>query len=44
MSMKTGRPVVYDPKKRIVVGDPEMTALLRRPYRQQWKYPDPDTV
>jgi predicted dehydrogenase len=44
MSMKTGRPVVYDPKKRIVVGDQEMTALLRRPYRQQWKHPDPDTV
>jgi predicted dehydrogenase len=44
MSMKTGRPVVYDPKKRIIVGDPEMTALLRRPYRQQWKHPDPDTV
>lgn len=44
MSMKTGRPVVYDAKKRIVVGDPEMTALLRRPYRQQWKHPDPNTV
>lgn len=44
MSMKTGRPVVYDPKKRIIVGDPEMTALLRRPYRQQWKHPDPNTV
>ncbi len=44
MSMKTGRPVVYDPKKRIIVGDPQMTALLRRPYRQQWKHPDPDTV
>lgn len=44
LSMKTGRPVVYDPKKRIVTGDPEMTALLRRSYRQQWKHPDPDTV
>lgn len=44
MSMKTGRPVVYDPKKRIIVGDPEMTALLQRPYRQQWKHPDPNTV
>lgn len=44
MSMKTGRPVVYDAKKRIVVGDPEMTALLRRLYRQQWKHPDPNTV
>jgi predicted dehydrogenase len=44
MSMKTGRPVVYDPKKRIIDGDPEMTALLRRPYRQQWKHPDPNTV
>jgi len=26
LSMKTGRPVVYDPVKRIVVGDPEATA------------------
>jgi len=42
--MQTGRPVVYDPKQRIVVGDAEMTALLRRPYRQPWQHPDPLTV
>jgi predicted dehydrogenase len=44
MSMKTGRSAVYDPKKRIVVGDPEMTALLKRPYRQPWQHPDPNKV
>lgn len=44
LSMKTGRPAVYDPKKRIVVGDPEMTALLKRPYRQPWQHPDPNKV
>ncbi|MCW3082271.1 Gfo/Idh/MocA family oxidoreductase [Segetibacter sp.] len=44
LSMKTGRPAVYDPKKRIVVGDPEMTALLKRPYRKGWQHPDPNKV
>lgn len=44
LSMKTGRPIVYDPQQRIVVGDPEITALLKRPYRQPWQHPDPATV
>ncbi|HVW60777.1 MAG TPA: Gfo/Idh/MocA family oxidoreductase [Puia sp.] len=44
ISMKTGRPVVYDPVKRIVVGDPEATALLQRPYRAPWQHPHPDSV
>jgi hypothetical protein len=35
---------VYDPKQRIVVGDPEATGLLRRPYRTPWQHPDPDKV
>ncbi|MGF7217566.1 putative dehydrogenase [Spirosoma lacussanchae] len=39
ISMKIGRPVVYDPKKHVVVGDKEATALLKRPYRQPWKHP-----
>jgi hypothetical protein len=37
--MKTGRPVVYDPKKRVVVGDRDATRMLRKPYRSPWKYP-----
>jgi hypothetical protein len=34
-----GRPLVYDSKQRIVVGDEEATKLLRRPYRQPWMHP-----
>lgn len=44
MSMETGRPMVYDPKKRIVVNDTEATALLQRKYRSPWIHPDPDKV
>jgi predicted dehydrogenase len=44
ISMKTGRPVVYDPKQRQVVGDAEATALLQRAYRQPWVHPHPDKV
>ena len=40
MSMQLGRPLVYDPKKRIVVNDTEATALLRRKYRAPWKHPE----
>ncbi|MFN4146281.1 MAG: Gfo/Idh/MocA family protein [Runella sp.] len=39
-----GRPLVYDPNKREVVGDREATALLQRPYRQPWLHPDPKNV
>lgn len=41
LSMETGRPLVYDPRKREVVGDPEATKLLQRAYRQPWVHPDP---
>ena len=44
MSMKLGRPLTYDPKKREIPGDPEATALLKRPYRQPWVHPDPNIV
>jgi predicted dehydrogenase len=41
MSMKLGgRPLVYDPKKRKVIGDKEATALLRRKYRKGWVHPE----
>jgi hypothetical protein len=39
MSMKLGRTLRYDPKKRVIVGDDEATKLLRRPYREPWKHP-----
>ncbi|MBL7815405.1 MAG: Gfo/Idh/MocA family oxidoreductase [Saprospiraceae bacterium] len=45
MSMKLGgRPLVYDPIKRKVVGDKEATALLRRPYRKGWVHPEVEKV
>jgi predicted dehydrogenase len=34
-----GRPLSYDPQRRIVTGDEEATRLLRRPYRPPWKHP-----
>ncbi len=44
LSMQLGRPLVYDPQKRQVVGDAEATALLQRPYRGPWKHPHPNAV
>lgn len=40
LSMQLNRPLVYDPSQRICVGDPEATALLKRPYREPWQHPD----
>lgn len=40
VSMKIGRPIIYDPQQRIVVGDTEATNLLRRPYRQGYVHPE----
>ncbi|RPD41813.1 Gfo/Idh/MocA family oxidoreductase [Chitinophaga barathri] len=39
ISLQTGRPVVYDPRNRIIVNDREATGLLQRPYRQPWEHP-----
>ena len=39
-----GRPLVYDPKTRTVVGDREATALLMREYREGYTHPHPDRV
>lgn len=44
LSLKTGRPMVYDPKTRLVTGDAEATSLLQRTYRQPWMHPQPDKV
>jgi predicted dehydrogenase len=41
MSMKLGRPLVYDPKERKIINDTEANDLLQRPYRQPWLHPDP---
>ncbi len=39
LAMEAGRALVYDPKKREVVGDREATRLLRRRYRSPWPHP-----
>ncbi len=39
LSAQVGRPLVYDPQKRVVVGDREATKLLRRTYRSPWRHP-----
>ncbi|MVM32334.1 gfo/Idh/MocA family oxidoreductase [Spirosoma sp. HMF4905] len=44
MSMETGRPMVYDPVKREVVGDKEATKMLAREYRSGYVHPDPKKV
>ncbi|HSF52655.1 MAG TPA: Gfo/Idh/MocA family oxidoreductase [Algoriphagus sp.] len=45
MSMDLGgRPLKYDPKTMTVIGDDEATALLRRPYRKGYVYPEPDQI
>jgi hypothetical protein len=44
LSMKLGRPMVYDPVRHEVKQDAEATALLRRPYRSPWQHPEPGNV
>jgi hypothetical protein len=44
MSMKLGRPLIYDPKTRMVLGDPEATQLLMREYRAPYVHPHPSRV
>jgi predicted dehydrogenase len=44
LSMKTGRPLVYDPQKIEVVNDAEATALLKRSYREPWIHPERNSI
>lgn len=44
LSMKLGRPLIYNPQTRKIEGDAEATALLQRTYRQPWVHPHPDQV
>lgn len=39
LAMELGRPLVFDPTKRKVVGDREATRLLTRKYREPWTHP-----
>ncbi len=40
LSLKLGRSVEWDGEKEIIVGDDEANKLLRREYRDPWKYPE----
>jgi predicted dehydrogenase len=44
LSMKIGRPIIYDSKERNIVNDAEATSLLQRNYRQPWIHPNPLNV
>ena len=44
LSLELNRPLVYDPRSRTVVNDPEATTMLSRKYRGPWIHPDPDKV
>jgi len=39
-----GRPLIYDPLRREVVGDTEATNLLQRKYRSPWVHPLPENI
>ncbi len=39
LSLKLGRSVRWDGDKEVIVGDPEASKLLSRPYRAPWEYP-----
>jgi predicted dehydrogenase len=44
LSAELGRSIRWDAQKQQIIGDPEATKLLRRPYRSPWVHPDPATV
>src|SRR5947207_9655977 len=39
VAMEIGRPIAYDPQKRVVADAREATNRLRREYRKPWKHP-----
>lgn len=40
ISWRTGRAINWDGDKEQIIGDPEANALLSRPYRTPWVYPE----
>ena len=44
LSMKIGRPIVYDPLQHLILNDTEANALLQRPYRQGWIHPYANSI
>lgn len=44
VALEVGRTLIWDPVTRTIVGDPEATSLLARPYRAPWEHPTPETI
>ena len=44
LSMELGRPLSYDPVKKVIPGDPQATQWLARKYRAPWEHPDPTKI
>lgn len=44
LSMELGRTLTWDPATHTIVDDEEATKLMKRPYRQPWKHPDPTNI
>ena len=44
IAMKLGRTLKWDAAQQRVVGDEEANRLLRRPYREPWAHPTPESV
>jgi len=43
-ALRLGRTLTWDAQKQVVVDDQEANQLLRRPYREPWRHPDPESV
>jgi predicted dehydrogenase len=39
LSARAGKSIDWDPEKQLILDDPSASALLRRTYREPWKYP-----
>lgn len=40
ISLKVGRSLRWDGEREAILDDPEAAALMRRPYRSPWRYPE----
>jgi hypothetical protein len=39
LSAKAGKSIDWDPEKQLILNDPVASALMKRAYREPWKYP-----
>src|SRR2546429_5716 len=44
IALHLGRTLTWDAEKQCVVSDQEANDLLRRPYRQPWRHPEPEAT